>query len=792
MTSSAVGISAEQVRLAKHALYSIHDRLCPRASSPLDIRDHDLSNLYVNCFDLLVHFMNALHTEMFSTRSEILYWEKYHESSSWEKAFIQYNNLVFSALRSKLFLLKSAQIELVQQDPESILYYIESLRSDFNELAVVLSKLSKIASYLLNISQILADENLLGHDREEGADALPLVVTKDVIKQQSVLHHRLDQQQVQRIKDAALLNLQCFVRDFFTLCSEHSFNLIKFEDEVSKLEGADAIVTALRSGSDCSADQLEDITLALILNLQKRQTWSLLDPNKLFYEKDSFPLQLTRRYLHRPSQAERYFVRNSLCTLAGGVFFYHCILPFMLDTELLHAKVRGLVEFVCGKVTEHVLEPLSKLSQELFDTIRKRESIVTRNDLELSKQALERMLHDFSNTQEGFKLIFPNLSMEEIKGHLTNNRVVDTLKSIGNESSPVVIPPRVSKDPSMDELVMLVPSAEQALAALMREYEKELVKPIRGILFGSLFSAILIQMQKLKVHTEAAMLTMDQILASNELTIAATAALPALGLFGVLVYRFRSMFRGPSSSVPQADCLHLRMILADLDRAYDHLLWAVQVADGTPHDGSVNSPTISPLRISLSEPLAGDHAKARAVLMAEGMCFFHAKRLRGKLAEVLRHTQTKKKRTKIVLHQAIGGSKMQRQGSLKMMTREPSLLQPAADTQISVFAHTCNILQSIQGFCAALYRMIIASAPELPGDRALEMSLEADLSLLEAPFFAINPQQLQQQAAAFMASSFVLRSSVKGDHAMLWQGVQRKMAVARHMRQSYPWFTPNK
>ena len=33
-------------------------------------------------------------------------------------------------------------------------------------------------------------------------------------------------------------------------------------------------------------------------------------------------------------------------------------------------------------------------------------------------------------------------------------------------------------------------------------------------------TAMLIQMQKLKVHTEAAMLTMDQILASNELTMA--------------------------------------------------------------------------------------------------------------------------------------------------------------------------------------------------------------------------------------------------------------------------------
>eukprot|EP01035_Chromulina_nebulosa_P011506 gene11506-15375_t len=54
----------------------------------------------------------------------------------------------------------------------------------------------------------------------------------------------------------------------------------------------------------------------------------------------------------------------------------------------------------------------------------------------------------------------------------------------------------------------------------MSEYEKELQTPIKGIMFGSLMTAILIQMQKLKVHTEAAMLTMDQILASNQLTIA--------------------------------------------------------------------------------------------------------------------------------------------------------------------------------------------------------------------------------------------------------------------------------
>lgn len=46
---------------------------------------------------------------------------------------------------------------------------------------------------------------------------------------------------------------------------------------------------------------------------------------------------------------------------------------------------------------------------------------------------------------------------------------------------------------------------------LMKDYEKDIKNPIRGVLFGHLLTAMIIQMQKLKVHTEAAMLTMDQV-----------------------------------------------------------------------------------------------------------------------------------------------------------------------------------------------------------------------------------------------------------------------------------------
>lgn len=77
-------------------------------------------------------------------------------------------------------------------------------------------------------------------------------------------------------------------------------------------------------------------------------------------------------------------------------------------------------------------------------------------------------------------------------------------------------------------------------------------------------------MQKLKVHTEAAMLTMDQILASNELTIAGTAAMPALAFFGYAVMTIRRLLftTKTESATKNADnILHFRLILSDVERS---------------------------------------------------------------------------------------------------------------------------------------------------------------------------------------------------------------------------------
>ena len=71
---------------------------------------------------------------------------------------------------------------------------------------------------------------------------------------------------------------------------------------------------------------------------------------------------------------------------------------------------------------------------------------------------------------------------------------------------------------------------------LMRTYESELKRPLQNMINGQLARALLIQVQKLKVDTESAMLELDQILRANELNVALIAAVPAIIIAGGLLY----------------------------------------------------------------------------------------------------------------------------------------------------------------------------------------------------------------------------------------------------------------
>lgn len=216
-------------------------------------------------------------------------------------------------------------------------------------------------------------------------------------------------------------------------------------------------------------------------------------------------MQLISKDLHRPSNNERFWLRNVILVL-GGVYASSVIYEKYQDGSLLNMTML-LLDKLQSKVHEHVIEPITKLGQELFHTIRNREIIVQREDLEKSKEALERMLSDFSKSQQGHELILPNIREELMKKQrlLFQNGGGESSSGVAgstaDSSSSTAVPGintmnSTGANGATPALDAISPTADQALAALMKEYERELQTPIRGIIFGSLFTAILIQVRQ--------------------------------------------------------------------------------------------------------------------------------------------------------------------------------------------------------------------------------------------------------------------------------------------------------
>eukprot|EP01024_Parvocaulis_polyphysoides_P048900 TRINITY_DN46902_c0_g3_i4.p1 TRINITY_DN46902_c0_g3~~TRINITY_DN46902_c0_g3_i4.p1 ORF type:complete len:268 (+),score=47.77 TRINITY_DN46902_c0_g3_i4:141-944(+) len=166
----------------------------------------------------------------------------------------------------------------------------------------------------------------------------------------------------------------------------------------------------------------------------------------------------------------------------------------------------GGIKITQGAFKEHVISPLGSVMEELFNTFRKRQSIVSQQDLQADLKSLKRMLKDFEKDigkQQNFQA---RLSASEGGGKL----------SMGTGM----------------ELVMLV-------------YEQQLRNPIVNLINGQLARAMLIQVQKLKVDTEQAMLQLDQILRANELNVALIAAIPSFLIGGGILYILARMLVPP-------------------------------------------------------------------------------------------------------------------------------------------------------------------------------------------------------------------------------------------------------
>ena len=246
----------------------------------------------------------------------------------------------------------------------------------------------------------------------------------------------------------------------------------------------------------------------------------------------SAPLIELPRWLKAPTTAQRHWIALTVGgALAGyGILFLYRHSRLSGSRDLDNWAQQG-VSLVGSAWKEHVIMPLDRVRGELFDTFRRRPAIVTLGDYEAERDSLQRMLNEFK------------------ADHHSRNK--------GNGTADGTIGTSAMEDAGMD--------------ILMRSYETQLRSPIRSLVGGDLARCVLIQVQKVKTDTQAAMLEIDQILRANELSISLVAAIPAFIVAGALVYGL-SGYLTPTAPDPRREALPLRMALIDAERALQSIM----------------------------------------------------------------------------------------------------------------------------------------------------------------------------------------------------------------------------
>ncbi|XP_027103774.2 protein DGS1, mitochondrial-like [Coffea arabica] len=169
---------------------------------------------------------------------------------------------------------------------------------------------------------------------------------------------------------------------------------------------------------------------------------------------------------------------------------------------------------------DHVEQPLLSIRNELFETFRKRQKgVMEREEVQFTADSLHRMLLAFSEQTKGHKL------------------------------------PQNASDQEMLEIVM-------------GRYEKEVMHPIQNLVGGELVRSLLIQVQKLKLDIETAMLELDQILRANEINFAILAALPAFALSLILLMLVRAWLKQDTRAEGRGRVARIqrRLLVVEIER----------------------------------------------------------------------------------------------------------------------------------------------------------------------------------------------------------------------------------
>jgi len=105
-------------------------------------------------------------------------------------------------------------------------------------------------------------------------------------------------------------------------------------------------------------------------------------------------------------------------------------------------------------------------------------------------------------------------------------------------------------------------AASEDMSIVMDVYTEDIKRPLKSILYGNLLEGLLIQIQKVKIDGQAAMVTLDQLLRANEITFELLTIIPAvilLGAFGIISFRTITWLFTRRSPHPLYRNLRLRM-----------------------------------------------------------------------------------------------------------------------------------------------------------------------------------------------------------------------------------------
>lgn len=261
-------------------------------------------------------------------------------------------------------------------------------------------------------------------------------------------------------------------------------------------------------------------------------------------------------WLLMPSELQQHWIRYSLVSLGAGyvaLFLYrHSRLSGSRDLEVWARKGISSVE---AAVKEHVARPLKQVKDELFNTFRRRPTIVSMDEYVADRESFQRMLDDF-------------------KADFVRRRGEAALPRAPPPSQGAVDGAAGAAGPATSqggELVPLPPPAAlEGMQLVMRCYEQELKKPIRNLINGELARSLLIQVQKMKLDTESAMLEMDQILRANELSISLVAAVPSFLFAGAMLYSFGRWIT-PTPPDPRWEAVPCRLGMVEVARALEQM-----------------------------------------------------------------------------------------------------------------------------------------------------------------------------------------------------------------------------